>query len=101
MNILFWSISCIKNYILSYFSVELMSYWKNVNTILRKRINYSGHSILNFNSPVLKYFHILILLFLPASVMAQQHNDIPKISRAAWVPDLGNDEYKNPIIYAD
>ena len=101
MTILLWNISCIKNYILSYFSVELMSYWNNVITTLRKRTNYSGRSIHNFNSPVLKYFHILIFLFIPVSVIAQQHKDISKTSRAAWVPDLGNDEYKNPIIYAD
>jgi len=41
---------------------------------------------------------LVIFLFIPNNLHAQGKE---KISNEAWVPDLGNWYYKNPVIYAD
>jgi hypothetical protein len=43
----------------------------------------------------------ILFLFLSVNLKAQLQNNNNKTVAAPWVPDLGNGNYKNPVIYAD
>lgn len=81
----------------SYLEKRVLEFWNNG---IRK-----VHKWLYCNIPLFHYsgimFLIIIFLFIPANLSAQKSKDITKSIANAWVPDLGNGKYKNPIIYAD
>lgn len=56
--------------------------------------------IIYFSKKIINLILLTIILILSAKLYGQNKN-INRPSLESWVPDIGNDQYKNPIIYAD
>ncbi len=99
MKIIYRAIDYVKSLKLPHYSHEIFEYWRNGIRKVSAWLHYYHIPLLLQYSSILLF--PIIFLFTPANLSAQEYKNITNSTAKAWVPDLGNGKYKNPIIYAD